>query len=114
VSKLYVVQHGRDSLNELFPDIFTPLQSAELPAEEFLALSEGYVGAWPYAFWDHFKNQFIVAPEYGGDGQQTTDQYTAPIYGFPAHYAPNDLIFYKGLGIALDFSKRDFKSVICQ
>jgi glucose/arabinose dehydrogenase len=96
VGKLYVVQQGRDSLHDLFPDLYTEKQSAELPAEEFIALSEGYVGAWPYAYWDHFRKQFVIAPEYNGDGQRTTDQYPAPLYAFPAHYAPNDLIFYKG------------------
>ena len=95
-NQLYVVQHGRDSLHDLFPSLYTEKQSAELPAEQFLALREGFVGSWPYAYWDHFKNVFVQSPEYGGDGEKTSDQYTPPLYGFPAHYAPNDLLFYKG------------------
>ena len=37
-----------------------------------------------------------MAPEYGGDGDKVgrCDQYDDPIMAFPAHWAPNDLLFY--------------------
>jgi mono/diheme cytochrome c family protein len=40
----------------------------------------------------------MLNPEYGGDGIKTGkgDQYTQPLIGFPAHWAPNDLFFYTG------------------
>lgn len=38
---LYVVQHGRDQLNTLWPDHFTAEENAALPAEEFFLVNEG-------------------------------------------------------------------------
>lgn len=95
---LYAVQHGRDQLDSLWPDLFTPEQNAELPAEEFLLLTEGSDFGWPYCYYDPFQNRRVLAPEYGGDGTEAgpCDQYGKPILTFPAHYAPNDLIFYTG------------------
>jgi glucose/arabinose dehydrogenase len=40
----------------------------------------------------------MLSPEYGGDGE-TTGRCTdlqAPLLSFPAHSAPNDLLFYTG------------------
>ena len=37
-----------------------------------------------------------MAPEYGGDGSKEAKGYADPIMGLPAHWAPNDLLFYKG------------------
>ena len=37
-----------------------------------------------------------MAPEYGGDGIKEAQGYAEPIMGLPAHWAPNDLLFYKG------------------
>ena len=46
---------------------------------------------------NHFKNQRLVAPEYGGDRKKiASEKFTDPIYGLPAHWAPNDLLFYTG------------------
>ncbi|MGF1511978.1 MAG: PQQ-dependent sugar dehydrogenase [Myxococcota bacterium] len=95
--QLYGVQHGRDQLNTLFPDLYDAGDNAELPSEEFLVLHEGFVGGWPYTYYDHRRKERMVAPEYGGDGETaTTEDYPDPIYAFPGHYAPNDLVFYRG------------------
>jgi len=96
---LYAVQHGRDQLNSFFPDMYTTEQSAELPAEEFLRLSDGSNGGWPYCYYDWHKNKKVLMPEYGGDGEMVTEKCedkTMPEIGFPGHMAPNDLIFYTG------------------
>ena len=61
-----------------------------------MKINEGDNFGWPYTYYDHFKNQRMIAPEYGGDGQKTTNEYTEPIMGLPAHWAPNDLLFYTG------------------
>lgn len=94
---LYGVQHGRDQLHDLWPERFTKEQSAELPAEEFLRIEMGNDFGWPYCYYDPFKKQRMLAPEYGGDGDRVgdCDRYTRPIYAFPAHYAPNALLFYE-------------------
>ncbi|HZH70886.1 MAG TPA: PQQ-dependent sugar dehydrogenase, partial [Mariniphaga sp.] len=98
VNELYVVQHGRDQLNQFFPDLYNTKQSAELPAEEFLLVAEGSDFGWPYCYYDQFQEKKVLAPEYGGDGevQDRCAEKSDPIMAFPAHIAPNDLLFYSG------------------
>ncbi|WP_420603993.1 PQQ-dependent sugar dehydrogenase [Flagellimonas sp.] len=95
---LYVVVHGRDDLLRLFPDKFDPWQSALLPSEEFIRVTEGSDFGWPYCYYDQMKGKKVLAPEYGGDGEIVgrCDQFDDPIIGFPGHWAPNDLVFYEG------------------
>ncbi|MBD2699728.1 PQQ-dependent sugar dehydrogenase [Spirosoma sp. BT702] len=94
---LYAMQHGRDNLNN-WGGIFTDEVSAEFPSEEFLMVKQGSDFGWPYCYNDHSKNKKFLAPEYGGDGK-TEDRCAGkekPIMAFPGHWAPNDLLFYKG------------------
>lgn len=95
---LYLVQHGRDQLNTLWPEHFTTEQNAELPSEEFLKVEEGSNFGWPYCHHDWQQGKRVLAPEYGGDGTIVgrCDQYPLPLIGFPGHWAPNDLLFYRG------------------
>lgn len=97
-NKLYVVMHGRDGLAQFFPDLYNEQEGAELPAEEFLLVEEGDFFGWPYCYYDQFKKQKLLAPEYGGDAKATgrCSDAKVPIMGFPGHYAPNDLLFYTG------------------
>ncbi len=96
--QLYALQHGRDSLATLWPEYFNDEQSAELPAEEFLLVEEGADFGWPYCYWDLFQDNRILSPEYGGDGRQVgrCADFGEPIFAFPGHWAPNDLVFYAG------------------
>jgi glucose/arabinose dehydrogenase len=97
-NQLYSVMHGRDDLLRLFPEHFSPWQSALLPAEEFIMISKGSDYGWPYCYYDQMINKKVLAPEYGGDGVivgQCSD-YDNPILGFPGHWAPNGLLFYRG------------------
>jgi glucose/arabinose dehydrogenase len=95
--ELYFVMHGRDQLHELFPDLYTVEQNAELPAEEFHVGREGADYGWPYTYWNHEIGARVVAPEYGGDGQTlAAGDYEEPLLAFPGHWAPNDLLFYTG------------------
>ncbi len=94
---LYALQHGRDNLNN-WGGMFTDSVSAELPSEEFLMVKEGADFGWPYCFNNHYASKKLLAPEYGGDGTKQ-DQCAGkekPIMAFPAHWAPNDLLFYTG------------------
>lgn len=97
-NQLYAMQHGRDMLNTLFPNMYNEDQSAELPAEEFLRISKGDNYGWPYCYYDQFQSKKILAPEYGGDGkkQGRCEGVNTPIYAFPGHWAPNALLFYTG------------------
>ena len=95
---LYLVMHGRDDLLRLWAQLFTPWQSAMLPAEEFLKITDGADFGWPYCYYDQLQEKKVLAPEYGGDGKTVgrCDQFQKPLTGFPGHWAPNDLLFYQG------------------
>ncbi|HEX6225334.1 MAG TPA: c-type cytochrome [Chryseolinea sp.] len=95
---LYIVMHGRDDLLRLWAHLYTPWQSAVLPAEEFIKVTEGSDFGWPYCYYDQIKGKKVLAPEYGGDGDSIgrCDTFDKPLIGFPGHWAPNDLLFYQG------------------
>ena len=95
---LFAVNHGRDDFRMLWPNMYSPWESAMLPAEEFFKVREGLDGGWPYYYYDQIKGKKLLNPEFGGDKTKEgngakTDQ---PLIGFPGHFAPNDLLFYKG------------------
>lgn len=97
-NQLYAMQHGRDQLNTIKPDTYTDQQSAELPAEEFFLLKKGADCGWPYCYYDPEQKKKVLGPEYGGDGkkQDRCAGKEQPIYAFPAHWAPNAVLFYTG------------------
>jgi glucose/arabinose dehydrogenase len=97
---LYSAIHGRDSLDTIFPALFTAADNATRPSEEFHRIVDGGDYGWPYTFWDLKVNRRVVAPEYGGDGKKLADKgkYPDPLVAFPAHFAPNDLVFHPGKG----------------
>lgn len=96
-NQLFVTQHGRDQLFQLYPDLYDSRQSAELPAETLYAINEGDDCGWPYIYYDGIQKKKILAPEYGGDGKMTGGEDAIdPVAVFPAHIAPNALLFYTG------------------
>lgn len=97
-NSLYALQHGRDDLHRTWPNLFTAWQSAMLPSEEFFKIKEGDDAGWPYYYYDHLQKKKFLNPEYGGDGKKEGNgaKYLQPLIGFPGHWAPNDLYFYRG------------------
>jgi len=96
-NQLFVMQHGRDQLHDIFPDMYTVQQSAVLPAECMYALKKGDNAGWPYIYYDQIKHAKMLAPEYGGDGKkEVTDKYIDPVAAYPGHLAPDGLLFYTG------------------
>jgi glucose/arabinose dehydrogenase len=95
---LFAVIHGRDSLDTLFPALYNAEDNATRQAEEFHRIVDGGNYGWPYSFWDLKLGKRIVTPEYGGDAQKEPEagKYATPLVAFPAHWAPNDLLFYSG------------------
>ncbi len=96
---LFGVPHGRDELSEDFPQFFTRQEQADLPAEEFHRINQGDDAGWPYCFYDGIRNIKVLAPEYGGDGDVVGARCATkkqPLLDFPAHWSPNDLLFYQG------------------
>jgi glucose/arabinose dehydrogenase len=95
---LYAVPHGRDQLHVVAPEHFTAQQNAELPSEELQRLDRGADFGWPYCYHDPHQGRRVLAPEYGGDGQRVDrcERFAQPVTAYPAHWAPNDLLFYTG------------------
>lgn len=94
---LFGTQHGRGGLNDKFPKLYTQEQDRSLPAETLYELGKGADAGWPYVYYDPFQHKKIVSPEYGGDAKKSVDnKYVNPVADFPAHLAPNDLLFYTG------------------
>ena len=96
--ELYATQHGRDQLGQNWPKLFSLEQSAEKPSEEFFKLAEGNDYGWPYCYHDPELGHLVLAPEYGGDGKTPgrCKEKQEPQVGFPAHWAPDGLVFYGG------------------
>jgi len=97
--RLFVTQHGRDQLHEDWPELYTPQQGFEQPAEELVLLEQGKDYGWPHCYYDGKQGKLVLAPEYGGDGGKQVGVCTekqAPVAAFPAHWAPNDMKIYKG------------------
>ena len=61
-------------------------------------LTAGTDFGWPFCYHDRFQGKKVLAPEYGGDGRQVgrCAEVGQPLVAFPAHWAPNDLLFYDG------------------
>lgn len=96
-NKLFVMQHGRDNLHDIFPDLYTEKESALLPAECMYMLNKGDDAGFPFIYYDQLQHKKIVAPEYGGNGKIEGDsKYIDPVVAFPGHMAPNGLLFYTG------------------
>jgi glucose/arabinose dehydrogenase len=96
-NQLFVMQHGRDQLFQLYPELYDAKQSAELPAETMYAVKQGDDCGWPYVYYDPFQKKKILAPEYGGDGKKEGGEKAIdPVVFFPGHLAPNGLLFYTG------------------
>jgi glucose/arabinose dehydrogenase len=95
---LWVMMHNRDGLDTLWPGQFTAEQNAEWPAEYLLKVGENSNFGWPYCFFNNSEGHLVTNPEYGGDGKKTDRcaVFTPPTVAFPAHWAPNDLVFYSG------------------
>lgn len=94
--KFFVVMHGRDVLNVVDPEHYTPDDNSELPAEEMHVLKEGGSFGWPFSYWDPLKKARMVMPEYGGDKEKRAEagKYPDPAVAFPAHWAPMQMAFY--------------------
>jgi glucose/arabinose dehydrogenase len=104
------VQHGRDSLHELWPALFTEAQRVETPAEELVVIQDGDDFGWPYCYFDPADDTKRLGPEYGGDGSEIGRCAKAkdPIEGFPAHWAPNDIEFYTGSQFPAEYREGAF------
>ena len=93
---LFALQHGRDQLAANWGEHFNTVESAEKPSELFMDVKDGDDYGWPYCYHDPQLNKQVLAPEYGGDGEQEgrCASVKEPAYAFPAHWAPNGVAAY--------------------
>ncbi len=113
VDKMYFVMHGRDSVGMLWRDLFPTRElNSELPAEEFHVAEQGDNFGWPYTYYDPLVNKRVQAPEYGGDGKMgpkgDKGEFKEPLIGFPAHWAPMDLLFHSGKNVPEKYAQGAF------
>src|SRR6266852_23935 len=69
------------------------------PAEELLKIVQAGDYGWPTCHFDGQQQKLVLAPEYGGDGGKAVGDCATkrgPEAFFPAHWAPDDLLFYSG------------------
>ena len=109
-NSLYAVVHGRDFFRMLWPGLFSPWESALLPSDELFKVHKDLDGGWPYYYYDHMKGKKLLNPEYGGDKikEGKGAKLTQPVMGFPGHFAPNDILFYKGNQLPERYKKGAF------
>jgi glucose/arabinose dehydrogenase len=95
---LWAAVNGRDQLHEDWPELYTEELDLRLPAEEIVALREGEDRGWPYCYYDPFRGDMMLAPEYGGKGEEIgrCGDISNPALVLPAHWAPLGAVFYEG------------------
>jgi len=96
---LYATQQGRDQLHQNWPAFYKPEEEATQPAEVLLKISRGADYGWPECYFDAIQDKLVLAPEYGGNGGRAIGECAtkvAPVAGFAAHWAPNDVVIYPG------------------
>jgi glucose/arabinose dehydrogenase len=93
---LFAAQNGRDQLFESWPALFTPEDDVRLPAEGLFQLVQNDDYGWPYCFYDAEARTYLLAPEYGGDGELVgrCTGLPPPVTSLPAHWAPLGMAFY--------------------
>jgi glucose/arabinose dehydrogenase len=83
---LYAALQAREQLGD-GAEVFTPVQALD----DF---------GWPYCYYDAARGEYVLAPEYGGDGRKQGEcisREQSPV-AFPAQWAPSAMTFYAGAG----------------
>jgi glucose/arabinose dehydrogenase len=102
---LYATVHGRDQLHDNWPELYTTRENAENPGEVMIRLNRGADYGWPYCYHDMVTQSLLLAPEYGGD-KRTVGQCsrkTPALMAFPAHWAPNGMLFYNSSAFPAEY-----------
>lgn len=94
---LYGVMYGRDGTNKFWPALVSPADDASV-SDEMFRIPMGANLGWPYTYYDAARRMRLKSPEYGGDGRTpvTSKEFSVPAVAFPAHVAPQAMLFYRG------------------
>ncbi len=97
---LWATMHGRDGLQAPPVGQWTCSNEygSENPGEQTNHILKGDDFGWPYCYFSTEEKKLVNSPEYGGDGKNSDrcESRKKPAYVFPAHWAPNDMMFYTG------------------
>jgi glucose/arabinose dehydrogenase len=110
---LWSTMHGRDGLQPppagLWPG-HDDAYGAENPGEQVNHIMKGDDFGWPYCYWSTEEKKLVNAPEYGGDGKKSDrcGGKKQPVYAFPGHWAPNDMMFYTGSTFPAEYKNGAF------
>jgi glucose/arabinose dehydrogenase len=110
-SMVYAVSHGRDGLHDLWPAIYSEEDNAVAASEEMIRIATVRADfGWPYCYYDYYKGERVLAPEYGGDKESTNrcDRLIQPLIAFPAHWSPMGVVFYAGKMFPASYSQGAF------
>lgn len=109
---LYGVQMGRDQLQHNWKNIYDMERGPRNPGEEFYRIEEGSNHGWPYCYYDVDAGRKLLNPEYGGDGKTEgrCAGMTPSLMAFPAHWAPETLLFYTGTSFPEKYRRGVFVS----
>jgi hypothetical protein len=66
---VYIVLNNRDSLDTLWPSLFSTQENAERAAELMNRGVQGSNFGRPFCFYDYGQKKLLLNPEYGGDGK---------------------------------------------
>jgi glucose/arabinose dehydrogenase len=104
---LWATMHGRDQLSDWG---FSTEYNANNPAEQTNHILKGDDFGWPYCYWSNEEKKLVTAPEYGGDGKQSTRCVgkKQPAFASPGHMAPNDMLFYAGTQFPAEYRSGAF------
>ncbi|MBK7371763.1 MAG: PQQ-dependent sugar dehydrogenase [Saprospiraceae bacterium] len=107
---VYAVVNGIDNFQTLYPELYTGWQAALLPSEIMAKVQDGDNYGWPYAYYDQLQGKNVLQPGYGGDGKiiGRASEFTNPVFGFPGHWAPMDILFYQGNHLPERYKKGAF------
>ena len=94
---LYGIMYGRDGTNRFWPSLVSMADDAHV-SDEMFRIARGTDMGWPYTYYDAARHIRLAAPEYGGDGKSPVadGHFATPVVAFPAHVAPQDILFYDG------------------
>lgn len=94
---LYGVMYGRDGTNKFWPALVSPAEDASV-SDEMFQIPKGANLGWPYTYYDAARHVRLKSPEYGGDGKTpvASKEFSVPVVAFPAHVAPQAMLFYRG------------------
>ncbi len=102
---LWGAVHGRDQLTQNWG--FPEEKGAENPAEELVRIEQGDDLGWPYCYYDNDRKRKVLAPEYGGDGEQVgrCAKVKAPLLTFPGHWGPMAIAVARAKQFGPDYSE---------